>query len=77
MALALTICFEVKLTQGKEQPGDEKLQDWLLATFGAVFCIQGTQKSGAYLTFFLSPYCTKKKIIFLPIKFCLYFNLKL
>jgi hypothetical protein len=51
MALALKIHFEVGVVQGKEQPRDEKLQDWLLATFGAVFCSQGRDKSGADLAF--------------------------
>ncbi|PNF31410.1 hypothetical protein B7P43_G04078 [Cryptotermes secundus] len=41
MAFALKIYFEVGLVQGKEEPRDQTLQDWLLATFGAVFCSQG------------------------------------
>jgi hypothetical protein len=41
MALALKICFEIGLLQGKEQPRHARLQHWILATFGAVFCSQG------------------------------------
>jgi hypothetical protein len=41
MALALKICFEIRLAQGKERGRDEKLTHWILTTFGAVFCSQG------------------------------------
>jgi hypothetical protein len=47
MALVLKICFEIGLLQAKEKQRDEKMQDWILATFGAVFCSQGKEKSGA------------------------------
>lgn len=52
MALALKIYFEVGLAQGKEEPRDQTLQDRLLATFRAVFCSQGRDKSGPDLMFF-------------------------
>jgi hypothetical protein len=51
LALAFKICFKAGLAQGREQPRDEKLLGWILATFGAVFCLQGNDKLGKDMIF--------------------------
>jgi hypothetical protein len=43
MALALTICVNVGLLQGKERPRDNKFRESVFATLGALFCLQGKQ----------------------------------
>jgi hypothetical protein len=58
MALAIQICYEMGLVQEKEQPRDEMLQHWILATFGAVFCSQGKDEPVADLIFpLILPIC--------------------
>jgi hypothetical protein len=63
MALALQITFEVGLLRGKEQRRDGRAPDWLLASFGAVFCSQGESRPAGDLIHLTVPsplYCNTK-----------------